>query len=331
MPASTVWHQGAPVFRDWAKKYRSERSFEPSKAYSKKTGFAGDKTSFKSRYPKKDFGAIAKTLEFLKSFDRSLIQFVGDMIARFHDKEDIVCRISCALFLATYDVELPPNTVLQILDRSFDEYYNHWLRHKTTNKKRLWAAFRDYVKVGSPGRKHFLNGLAERNYPKASVNIFSRFGTELPFLNQLELPGDVWNNNRIFVENFLMPLGLELGVRISDKDVDDRTVNDRVREICIAAQGKGCDIYPEQFDVTFEFVPTMCANPDNADAKLCRTVCPFGTGDKFFLSYHPESRFCLTNLMLTGGFSDCNAAEHDTFKSDTGRKMCKGYTKNPLF
>lgn len=226
MPASQVWHQGAPVFRDWVKRYRRERSFEPSKA---------------------------------------------------------------------------------------------------------WAAFRDYVKVGSPGRKHFLNGLAEPSYPKASVDIFSRFGTDLPFLNQLELPGDVWNNNRIFVENFLMPLGLELGVRILDKDVDDRTVNDRVREICNAAQRKGCDIYPEQFDVTFEFVPTMCANPDNADAKLCRTVCPFGTGDKFFLSHHPESKFCLTNLMLTGGFSDCNAAEHDIFKSDTGRKSCKGYTKNPLF
>ena len=61
MPASQVWHQGAPVFRDWAKRYRHQHKFEPHNAFSKKTGFEGDKTSFKSRYPRTDFHAIVKS------------------------------------------------------------------------------------------------------------------------------------------------------------------------------------------------------------------------------------------------------------------------------
>lgn len=332
MSASKVWDVGAPVFRAWVKKYRRQRSFDPSKYYSRKEGFEGDDVPFKSRYPSKDFEAIKKTLTVLCSFDKSIIRYVGDILEKFQHDEDTVSRIACALYLLTYDVNRSSRQILRVLGEreSFDHYYRKWLRHKASGKKRLWAAFRDYIKDGSKYRTSFLAGLKRADYPPALIKLYGRFGKELQYLNQLELPGDVWNNHQIFVRNYLRPLGHTLGVRISDADIENWRVNEKVRQICDEAQKQNYDIYPEQFDVTFDFVPTMCANPDNSSAVLCREICPFGTGNPFFLKYHSDSKFCLTALMLTQTFSPCNEQEHKIFTNGVGRMTCHGYKRKHL-
>ena len=122
-----------------------------------------------------------------------------------------------------------------------------------------------------------------------------------------------------------------VGVEISYQDIRKKNVNKKVREICERACSSGLAIYPEQFDVTFGFVPNMCANPRNSNAKLCKTLCPFGTGDRFFLGYHPDAKLCLASWLLTGDISDCNESEHEIFRNAIGSKTCSGWTKDRLF
>ena len=146
----------------------------------------------------------------------------------------------------------------------------------------------------------------------------------------MELPGDVWNNNRIFVENYLQRLGRQVGVQITDQDIRRNTVNRRVREICEKARDLGFDIYPEQFDITFGFVPNMCASPRNSDVKLCKMLCLLGTGEGFFLNHHPVAKLPLTSWLLTGDISDCNEDEHQMFRNAVGSRTCSGFTKSKI-
>ena len=67
-------------------------------------------------------------------------------------------------------------------------------KNTTINKKRLWAAFRDYVKDG-PVRPIFIKALEEIRTEEKYIKLWESFGNNFCFLNQLELPGDVWNND----------------------------------------------------------------------------------------------------------------------------------------
>jgi len=170
-----------------------------------------------------------------------------------------------------------------------------------------------------------MQAFRKHGYSEQIIRRYRKFQKELRFLNQLELPGDVWNNNELFVTNFLRPLGRQLGVKVSKKDAEEGTVSEKVREICNEAQNRGYNIYPEQFDVTFDFVPKMCANAYNDTGILCRAICPLGTGDRFFLMNHPQSKYCLTYALLTGRLSACEVSEHSVFRNGTGRKTCDGF------
>jgi len=331
MPVEEVWSKGSSVFKEWVKNYTRHRNFQSRKHYSKRSGFKGRELHFKSRFHPEDFRSIEKTLKVLRSYDKSLVLFVSRIIERYPERDDIVDRIACALYLLTYDTHRSPRDVLRLLrEENFEAYFKRWNETRWYRKKRLWAAFRDYVKVGSDYRECFLEALRRRSSEK-TVDLFSRFGREMSFLNQLELPGDIWNNNEIFVNNFLKRLAKRLGVRMTNKDIRAGMLNLRVREICNKARTKGYDVYPEQFDVTFAFVPRMCANDQNRDGTLCRTLCPFGTGDRVFLSYHPGSQFCLSSYLLLGEFTNCNKEEHDLFLRNTGRRSCFGFTRRHLF
>ena len=331
MSASEVWHRGAPVFRAWVAKYSSRAEFNPRNWYSPHAGFKDEQGQrFKSRYHPNDFKAIRKTMTILRSYDNSLVRYVAEFLEQDRSDEEIVRRLACALFVLTYDMKSPSETT-EILEHRFNQYYARWKDHRWSGKKRLWAALRDYVKPGSDGRRHFIKALGKLGYSSGLIRLYSSFGEELRFLDQLELPGDVWNNNKIFIENYLKRLGRQVDVEVSDQDIRRNTVNKKVREICNKAREFGFDIYPEQFDVTYSFVPNMCANPRNSNAKLCKTLCPFGTGDRFFLDYHPDARLCLTSLLLTGDMSDCSENEHEIFRHTTGSKTCSGYTKDRLF
>lgn len=125
---------------------------------------------------------------------------------------------------------------------------------KTFKSKRLWCALRDYIKSQEYGNA-LKTELTNSGLDTDIVNdIFSKEAKQY-----LELPGDVWNNNNIFRKCIVKDCA-KLEVKTNKK------MNEFLRELYEKELTFG---YPEQFDVTFDFVPRMC-DVGNCD------ICPFG-------------------------------------------------------
>ena len=124
--------------------------------------------------------------------------------------------------------------------------------------KRTWAALRDYLK-GSLHRNYICKVLDayERKYPDY---VLKRWRNPEPYLDQLELPGDIWNNE--FFKRIELYVKDITGKEYRGKSPQAiRNVYDRLRD-----EASRRKLYPEQFDVTFDF------------AQICRdkncNICP---------------------------------------------------------
>jgi len=122
----------------------------------------------------------------------------------------------------------------------------------------------------------------------------------------MELPGDVWNNNIIFRDGLFSPY-----VAIP-KSWD---TPDIVREIYKQMESQGATFYPEQLDVTFDFVPRMCG-------KLQCHRCIFGGGIDKSLCHRQRGFYCPVTLAACGYFFACDP-DNCAFKSDSGHDVCK--------
>jgi len=110
---------------------------------------------------------------------------------------------------------------------------------------------RDYLK-SQEFSAYFKNALIQYRIQENTINkVFSEKS-----YSQLELPGDVWNNNSKFRNCIL-----------SNTEFKDskRQLNIILRDYY--ASNHNIIGYPEQFDITFNFVPRMC-DLDNCD------ICP---------------------------------------------------------
>ena len=171
---------------------------------------------------------------------------------------------------------------IQINGKSILEYnrnnrigdVNTYKKDKIFASKRAICALRDYFK-GGEYKEHFKILLGEKD-----------FNTLLDQLNQLELPGDVWNNNSRFGK-CMQGLGFDYG-EVKTKQYLNRALRTAYDNIGDKKVG-----YPEQFDFTFDFVPRMCEKSnckiclfeylkeDNAfDEEAFYKYCTTGNGDK---------------------------------------------------
>jgi hypothetical protein len=124
-----------------------------------------------------------------------------------------------------------------------------WEKRSRLGKKRLWAAFRDYIKVGSCWRQDFLEALKNLKVDEKYIKLWKTLGEDFYYLNQLELPGDIWNAKPEFAKAFLIPLANSLGIPIDKKKITPENVPELVRKICTKLQEEyGEQIFPEQFD-----------------------------------------------------------------------------------
>jgi len=113
--------------------------------------------------------------------------------------------------------------------------------------KRAICALRDYFK-GAEYIEHFKILLGEKAFDDLSKQ-----------LDQLELPGDVWNNNSRFGK-CMQALGFDYG-KVKTKQYLNRALRTAYDNIGDKKVG-----YPEQFDFTFDFVPRMC---EKSNCKIC--------------------------------------------------------------
>jgi hypothetical protein len=253
---------------------------------------ANKKAKFKSRFFPSDYFAILYTLTFLEDYDFCLSRYMKRLYLQHKNKANFIKRILFGLYLLTYyDIGQPDSNMLAnfqtnfalankrkdkikaILDddNKFEKQFRNFSRSKIFQQKRAWCSLRDFLK--SPEFKsYFKNALSKENLSDKDFNtLFS-----LQALVQLELPGDVWNNNPKFRKCILKGTEYENSTKPLNKIL--RNFYDRNSSLIKNA-------YPEQFDVTFDFVPRMCEK-NNCD------ICPV---DKIENKENDFDKVCFDN------------------------------------
>ncbi len=159
------------------------------------------------------------------------------------------------------------------------------------HSKRAICAVRDYFKDSS--------------YSQYFHQLLINFDFIKNELDQLELPGDIWNNNTRF-GTCMKSLGFDYGTKASEN-----FLNVALRKAYDKHKDELTDCYPEQFDFTFDFAPKMC------ESKRC-DICAFGKANKkITFNYKELKRFCPEKdnvicpvlLQYCGYYIDCKKAK----------------------
>lgn len=278
-------------------------------------GVTGDKVPFKPRYVPIDLVLIYRTLQILANFyGKSFSKFVSQAISGEMDYRRCIRRMATALDQLTYraggtvskekvrgkfNKVAKETTGFRVnFDRELDRF----------NRKRLWCSLRDYLK--SPEfNKNFVEGLR-----KAGVADWGRWRRTEPSLKAsldvLELPGDVWNNAPVFRKGLFAPY---------IKDVPERwKMPGTIREIYDFLKAKNLRIrfYPEQLDVSFDFVPRMCEN------RMC-DVCIFGAGTQG--ACHQKPGYLCPVVLSSCGYRHRCAPCRCVLKADSVKGTCRSF------
>ncbi len=226
--------------------------------------FESGKVKFKSRFFPSDYLAILYTFVFLKDYGFSFSKFIKEVYCNHKDKNDFIKRILFSLYLLSYyEIGQPQSSDLSDFDANikkanerksrikdilnnhdkFIKEYNMFLKDRVFRQKRAWCSLRDFLK--SPEFRQYFE-LSLRN--ESLVDDDFKYFFSIETLTQLELPGDVWNNNSKFRNCILKDTAYEKSKKSLNKILREY-FNDNYQDIIG---------YPEQFDITFDFVPRMC-------------------------------------------------------------------------
>jgi len=267
---------------------------------------------FVSRYMPEDAALIFRTLAVLDSVaGRSMGRFFGQTVEPGLALEDAILSVAGGLDQLTYCVggALSASELEQRLETEavraaeFELDAAHQMPH--FSRKRLWAALRDYLKHQELNAC-FVAALREADVPGADR--WDRSNPELvAALHVLELPGDIWNNAETFRTGLFSPF-LAGEPKSWKMPRIIREVYDR-----LAAEDE-IGFYPEQLDVTFDFVPRMC------EQQMCR-ACPFGAGiDQ--LCHEDRELWCPVLLSCCGYTVRCEP-DGCTLRDDAVRGLCR--------
>jgi len=279
----------------------------------------GSVVEFTSRFYPSDYVSIIYTLKTLESFDRSIVGYLTEII-RLYNVQPIASRaiiqgLAYGLYLLSYEDigqhkadSLPDTDWIALANaranstetllsdksrflRNVDDFFKDSKYGKRYNCKRVWCSLRDYLK--SPEFSPlFRESLQERNVSDDLIQkVFCNEAKQT-----VELPGDVWNNKSVF-RNCLFSIS-------GAKDKDGEPFNRQLRKLF--EQERITVGYPEQFDVTFDFVQRMC------DKQLC-TICPF----KAVYEENRISKICINNadmlcpvsLVTCGYVTNCKSSD----------------------
>lgn len=230
---------------------------------------------FISRYYPSDYMSILSTFCILKEYNFSLTRYIIELLKKVSGKDDFIQRLLFGLFLLSYfDIGQPKSSDLMHFDRNlakaekrkkeiekilnspgiFEEEFDYFKKDSIFKQKRAWCSLRDFLK--SPEfKEYFFSALKEVGFTDHSM-----FRSK-EALRYLELPGDVWNNNPTFRKCILQGTDYE-GSKLS--------LSKLLRTMFSENRPAIQEGYPEQFDITFNFVPRMCDRKGNC------AICPYG-------------------------------------------------------
>lgn len=276
-------------------------------------GVGKDSTiSFTPRFYLADYLAIYYTLHTLNYYKRSLSCFIKAVFDLCQpDDTQLILKLLFALHTLGYE-KIPQLSINQILDNSEgisraidrsneiieifsnkDLFEKKFLAFNASKQrfqaKRVTCTLRDFLKC-----HNFSNDFKR----ECSNGYQDHWQTLTGQLNQLELPGDVWNNNTAF-RKCLFPDELNSEYR--------RIKRTRAKEIplnmLLRFVYEHYDIkegYPEQFDATFDFVPRMCEKGNcqfcdlnmQVERKNLDALCIAGAPDASNIFCPPLLYFC---------------------------------------
>lgn len=268
----------------------------------KSYGYKGtDIVKFTPRYYPSDYFSILFTFDILSKYNYSLTKFIAEQLNKHREKDDFIHRILFSLYLLTYfeigqpsktdiadfeknikKTEIRTKKVLSILNETFEEEFVIFKKETIFNQKRAWCSLRDFFK--SPEfNVYFDSSLKNEDIDTSKLFTLKSF-------QQFELPGDVWNNNSKFRNCIL---------KNTEYENSKMSLNKILRDYFEKNKVDLGNSYPEQFDITFDFVPRMCDN-NNCD------ICPIG-----LLKGIENSNFektCVMNdkLYCTVALTNCN-------------------------
>ncbi len=266
-----------------------------------------NKVIFASRFMPSDAFSIYKTLSILDRVSgRSFIKYIKSPIQGQQNQAMAIIRLASALFAMTYDeIGQPDGSELRRRIRGYDpskfaeqyrnrpeDIFGRLANPKSRfNKKRLWCAIRDYLKA-QEFNPHLVRGLG-----RTADSLRWRIGSAslIQAYKVVELPGDLWNNNKILREGLFSPYS-EFP-KIWDTP---RTV----RAIFELLEGTAGTFYPEQMDVTFSFVPRMRSRRDEGACRFC-----FFGGGITELCHERSGKICSPALAATGFIHHCQPRE----------------------
>lgn len=264
---------------------------------------------FASRYMPSDAISIYRTLVILDAVaKRSFTAYIHLAVSGQSDQSGAIQRLAVALhFLAYADVgqvtakdvrgriaSLP--TDIQAKITAFKTNHEPFLANLEKDfwphgKKRLWCSIRDYLK--SPEFNPVLIDAMNAIDPAETQRWKRGSATLQTALAVMELPGDVWNNNRIFRDGLFTP---HLGPIPKTWDMPLT-----VRAIHAEMPSGKSDFYPEKLDVTFDFVPRMC------EKRNCH-ICLFGKGVAR-LCHQKPGLYCPVTLVACGYVHSCTPTD----------------------
>lgn len=314
-PARDVWQDGGFVFSsivgDYsaglvgpgdARRFLSRHQVEGwGKLWAYCATHEGTQVTYTPRFGD-DQKSVERTLTILADYDRSLVQFISHFVSRLRGQDQALKRVAHALDILSYRLELSIERARWLLDSKdrLSAHFQTWRRSSTRRHKRLWAALRDYRKPGSPLRTYLET---ELTWPELGFE-----------LDQLELPGDVWNER--FSDRLVSRIASSVRLRMS------RTSSSQAaRQLyeCILEVDPATDFYPERLDFSFDFAPRMC------DLGRCH-VCLFGAPTEIpclAQMAHQQGQLCPV-LSLSCGYrypcrvGDCPVAD------ETSYGLCEG-------
>ena len=227
-------------------------------------------------------------------------------------KDDIVKRIAFGLHLLTYEniKNKQQETIEKFLSDTigyaqqqcgrvkdllsnyskFDKEYQVFVKNQMYSSKRLWCSIRDYMKW--EGYSTFFSNELK--------NVLEDDIRDVKYLCQLELPGDVWNNNSRFI-----------GCNFPNKSKEQFNVYLRKEYERLKSHLQAAHV--EQFDVTFSLAPRMC------ETKSCSS-CPYALingrcNDFEKLCVNDKNKYCPIILHSTGFKFMCVGEDSCTLKS----------------
>lgn len=295
-----VWTKGINIFSGIVYKYLEVGydkilcdeyfTFKPDKNEDIKIKFSNGIEDYASRFVSTDLKSVLLTLKILEYHGRNILKYLCDKYYGFTclkksnkiEENNPILLSAFILNNLTYAFVHPnksenkPDTLKKYIDKTINNYdnfenihsnkdkfqgiYIRFVKERFTGNKRLWCSIRDYLKC-----KHFRDPFIESLTMIDTERILLKAWQDENNLFFLELPGDVWNLNHDFVNYFIKS---NLGI------TSINSIPKRLREE-INKINNNNKYYPELFDFSFDFVPRMCADPENIISRKMCNICFF--------------------------------------------------------